>query len=160
MTAEKAKGTRWEREVVTALSAAFGRQYGLDPHRAAPTGARDSGDIHGVSPFIVQAKDWRSWEDAIRIGLDGAEEQRVTAGEDYGVVVVKRARRPVGSAYAVTTLATWARLLLRLRRAESLLAALDPTVAEQHRARTQEDSRAPWPTSPDAAPTTHLSRPE
>mgnify|MGYP001286304252 CR=1 FL=1 len=139
----KAKGTRWESAIVAALRNFFGKRYGLDPYRPAQSGRRDVGDINGVSPFVVQAKDWASWEDAIREGLDAADAQAVNAGEMYGVALVKRARRPVGLAYAVMTLGTWARLLVRLRRAEALLEAHAPEAFERHAAETRADAERP-----------------
>lgn len=140
----KSKGTRWETAVVRVLQSFFARRHGLDPYRPAQAG-RDVGDVNGVSPFIVQAKAWDSWESAIREGLDGAERQRVHAGEQYGVAVVKRARRAVGDAYAVMTVATWARVLMRLRRAEALLEAHAPDAFARHAADTTSDLDAPFP---------------
>lgn len=124
MTAAKAKGTRWETALVDEFTA-----RGLPARRVAQEGFADSGDIHGLSPFIGQAKDWASWQDAIRVGLDGAERQKANAGEPYGVAFVKRARRPTSAGYAVMTVGTFADLLVRLRRAEAaatLRAPWDP----------------------------------
>lgn len=143
MTAAKAKGTKWETDLVRALSAFFRGRQGLAPRRVAQEGFADTGDLHGLSPFIGQAKNWKSWEAAIREGLDGAEAQRVRAGEPYGVAFVKRARKSVGDGYAVMTVATFARLLIRLRRAESLLARYPD--ADAHTAETLADSAAPFP---------------
>lgn len=147
MTAAKQRGTAWETALVRALSAFFAGRYGLAPRRVAQEGFADTGDLHGLSPFIAQAKDWRSWEDAMRIGLDGAETQRVRAGEAYGVAFVKRVRRPVGGGYAVTTIATFARMLLRMRRAEELLRASDPEAWERHVAATLQDLEVTFPRS-------------
>lgn len=127
MNAAKAKGTRWETALVNFL-----RSVGIAAYRPAQEGFRDVGDLHGLAPFIGQAKDYRSWQDAIREGLDGAEKQKRHAGQPYGVAFVKRARRPAGAAYAVTTVATWARVLLRLRRAEELLAMYAPETYVTH----------------------------
>lgn len=121
MSAAKQKGTRWETDLVNFLAGIFGARFGLAPRRVAQEGFKDTGDIHGIDPFIAQAKNWKSWEDAIREGLDGAEKQKRAAGADYGVVFVKRARKSTGDGYAVMTVATFARLLLRLRRAEHYL---------------------------------------
>jgi hypothetical protein len=140
-SANKAKGTKWETDLVGYLSGVFRGRYGLAPRRVAQEGFLDKGDLHGLSPFVAQAKNWRSWEDAIREGLDGAEVQRVRAGEPYGVAFVKRVRRPVGGGYAVMTVATFARLLLRLRRAESLLSRYPDLAAEQVKG-AQEDLEA------------------
>lgn len=140
MSANKAKGTRWETALVRSLADFFGGAFGLAPRRVVQEGYTDSGDLHGVSPFIVQAKDWRSWDAAIREGLDGAERQKGHAAEPYGVALVKRARRGVGDGYAVMTVATFARVLLRLRRAEALLAASGPSEAASHAESTLRDA--------------------
>lgn len=145
MSAAKARGTRHERTIVRALTAFWRGRFGLDPRRAVQAGRLDSGDIHGCSPFLVQAKDWQNWQAAIRDGLDGAERQRLHAGEPYGVALVKRARRPIGDAYAVMTVATWARVLLRLRRAEALLAETDPQAFEYHLAEVAGEAVDPFP---------------
>ncbi|UIW13518.1 RusA-like Holliday junction resolvase [Arthrobacter phage Lizalica] len=145
MSAAKSKGTAFETLIVKALAAFFGGRHGLAPRRVAQEGFNDSGDIHGVSPFIIQAKAYKSWEDAIRLGLDGAEKQKGHAGEPYGVAFVKRPRRSIGDAYAVMTVATFARLLLRLRRAEAGLKLADPAAFEVHASRTLEDSEVPFP---------------
>lgn len=79
----------------------------------------------------------------MRVGLDGAEKQRVVAGRDYGVAFVKRARKGVGEGYAVTTVATWLRVLLRLRRAEELLWEADEERYERHVAATAADLERP-----------------
>jgi hypothetical protein len=145
VTAAKAKGTRWETALVRALSAFFAGLFGLAPRRVAQEGFTDSGDLHGISPFIAQAKDWKSWEAAIREGLDGAERQKGHAGEPYGVAFVKRARRSVGEGYAVMTVATWARVLLRLRRAEALLHLARPEQYAEHVRLTAEEATADFP---------------
>ena len=139
MSRNSAKGTRWETAVVTFLNSFWAGQEKLKAYRPAQSGQRDHGDVHGISPFVGQAKDWKSWEAAIREGLDGAETQRVAAGEDYGVAFVKRARRTPAQGYAVMTIATWARVLLRLRRAESALALLQPGIATTHRRLSLDD---------------------
>lgn len=114
----KTKGTRWESALVIALKA-----FGVTAYKPRQAGAKDVGDLHGLSPFIGQAKDWLSWESAIREGLDGAEKQKIHAGEPFGVAFVKRARRGPDQGYAVMTVETWARLLVRLRAAEALNSA-------------------------------------
>jgi hypothetical protein len=145
MSAAKAKGTAFETLIVKALSAYFGGRFGLAPRRVAQEGFADSGDVHGVSPFIIQAKAYKSWEDAIRLGLDGAEKQKHHAGEPYAVAFVKRPRRSIGDAYAVMNVATFARLLLRLRRAEESLRLSDPAAFEVHASRSLEDAELPFP---------------
>ncbi|OZV74748.1 hypothetical protein CA850_29665 [Micromonospora echinospora] len=139
MSAAKAKGTRWETALVRFFRAATVRAF-----RPAQEGFRDTGDLHGLDPFTGQAKDWTSWQAAIREGLDGAERQRVNAGQNYGVAFVKRARASTGRGYAVMTVATFARVLLRLRRAEALLAELagPSDVFAEHCAQTARELTA------------------
>lgn len=132
MSKAKAKGTAFETLIVKTLTAFFGGRFGLAPRRVAQEGFNDSGDIHGVSPFIIQAKAYKSWEEAIRLGLDGAEKQKSHAGESFGVAFVKRPRRSIGDAYAVMTVATFARMLLRLRSAEHYLRKHDREAWEIH----------------------------
>lgn len=135
MSANKAKGTKWESDLVKAFAS-----LGIPARRVAQEGHLDTGDLHGLDPFVGQAKNWRSWEDAIREGLDGAEVQRVRAGADYGVAFVKRVRKPVAGGYAVMTVGTFARLLARLRRAEAMLVSQDPDGAREHRLQTVAES--------------------
>lgn len=142
MSANKAKGTKWETDVVRTLNKFWRGRFGLKARRVAQEGPADTGDLHGIDPFIGQCKAWRSWEDAIREGLDGAERQKVAAKRHYGVAFVKRARKSVGEGYAVMTVATFARLLVRLRRAEDLLDRMDPAW-EYHVRETTEDLRTP-----------------
>ena len=113
----KAKGTRHESATRNYL-----KERGVAAYRPAQTGFRDSGDIHGVSPFIVQAKDWKDLAGALREGVDGAVKQAAHAGEDYGVAVIKRARKPIEDAYAVMRLSDWTSVLIRLTSAERRLA--------------------------------------
>lgn len=145
LTAAKAKGTAWETALVKALSGFWRGRHGLAPRRVAQEGFKDSGDLHGLSPFVAQAKNYKSWEDAIRLGLDGVEKQKVHAGEPFGVVFVKRIRRSVGDGYAVMNVATFARLLLRLRRAEAALAAVAPDSYAAHVEACDLDAAEPFP---------------
>jgi hypothetical protein len=139
VTAAKAKGTAWETALVRYLAALFGGRYGLEPRRVAQEGFLDTGDLHGIDPFVAQAKAYKSWETAMREGLDGAEVQAQRAGRDYGVAFVKRPRRPVGEGYAVMRVSTFARVLVRLRRAEALLALTAPGSAAMHADETAAD---------------------
>lgn len=125
--AAKAKGTRWERDVREYLRAnGFPRAY-----KPYEEGFEDVGDIH-AGDAVLQAKDWVSWQSAIREGLDGAVRQaaawdgkRNKAAQSAGMwdatpvrgsvpaAVVKRARKPVADAYVVMRLEDFARLLAR-----------------------------------------------
>lgn len=150
MTTNKSKGTAWESALVRVLGEFFtsrgGDAYGLQPRRVAQEGFKDSGDIHGIDPFIGQAKNWASWQDAIREGLDGAEKQKVHAGQPFGVAFVKRARRSTGDGYAVMTVETFARLLLRLSRAEAMLDIDAPgEVPAAYWTRVAHDAEAQFP---------------
>lgn len=110
MSANKAKGTRWEVAVRDYL-----KSRGINAYRPAQEGFRDTGDLHGVDPFAVQCKDWRDVTSAIREGLDGAQKQAANSGQPFGVAVVKRARKPVSEAYVVLRLEDFATLVERLR---------------------------------------------
>ncbi len=141
MTAAKRKGTRFESLIVSALSTFFGGRYGLAPRRVAQEGHLDTGDVHGISPFVIQAKAYANLADALRIGVPAAVVQAERAGEDYGVAVIKKPRGAVGDAYAVMRLQDWARLVLRLRSAEALLFETAP----RHFERISADKAADFP---------------
>lgn len=145
MTAAKRKGTTYESALVSTLGAFFGKRHGLAPRRVAQSGQLDTGDLHGISPFVGQAKAYANLADGLRLGLEGAEVQRVRAGELYGVAFVKRVRQPIGRGYAVMTVATFARILLQLRRAEDLLADADVEVADRHAEETLADLEREFP---------------
>jgi hypothetical protein len=143
----KAKGTAWETALVRGLAGFFAGRHGLEPRRVAQSGRLDTGDLHGLSPFIAQAKSYRDIVAALREGLEGAEVQKVRAGEPYGVAFVKRPRKPTGEGYAVLTVVTFARLLLRLRRAEAHLERHAPAdVWAAHVAATAVEASLPLPT--------------
>jgi hypothetical protein len=106
VSANKAKGTRWEVQVRDYLNS-----RGFDTYRPAQEGFRDTGDLHGLPLFAVQCKDWRDVTGAIREGIDGARVQAGNRGEPFGVAIVKRARKPVAEAYAVLRLEDFASLV-------------------------------------------------
>ncbi|WP_229398130.1 hypothetical protein [Micromonospora okii] len=147
MSAAKRKGTAYETLCVRAL-----RRVGIGAYRPAQEGFRDTGDLHGMSPWVAQCKAYASWEDAIRLGLDGAEKQRLHARESYGVALVKRVRRSVGESYAVQTLATWARVYVRLRRAEALLAEHAPAAHAEHMRQVGVELSTPFPLGTERDP--------
>ena len=117
----KAKGTKMETDTVRFL-----QSLGIPARRNTPNGRLDTGDIHGVEPFVIQAKDWASVTDALRAGVDGAVVQAARAGQPFGVGVVRRAQSNISRAYAVTTLDTLARVILRIRLLEDTLARHAP----------------------------------
>jgi hypothetical protein len=107
----KAKGTEWESATVSYL-----KSHGIPTaHRVAQTGRDDSGDIWGVSPFILQAKTYANLADGLRLGLEGAKRQARVAGESYGAAVVKRRGKGASDAYVVMDLETFTRMLAALR---------------------------------------------
>lgn len=135
--ANKAKGTRWESALRDYL-----RDAGIDAYRPAQEGRADVGDLHGVDPFIGQAKDWRDLAAALREGVDGAQIQARNAGRAYGVAFVKRARAATGRGYAVMTVDTFVRVLRRLRDAEDALAWHSPARYGEHIRRHGTDDAA------------------
>ncbi|UVK59056.1 holliday junction resolvase [Microbacterium phage Cen1621] len=109
--ANKAKGTAWESAIVKLLNAA-----GIPARRVAQTGALDTGDIHGIDPFIGQAKNMLNLADALNQGLAGAKVQAARVNADaLPVAFVKRRGKGTGDGYAVLDLATFARHLARHR---------------------------------------------
>jgi hypothetical protein len=105
----KAKGTRWETDVVRFLAG-----LGLSTHRNAQHGSNDIGDIGGLELFAIECKDHRTH--ALAEWLDQAVREAANAGKPYGVVVFKRARKPVGDAYVLMDLKTFAALVIILER--------------------------------------------
>ena len=116
------KGPRWETDLLGWIREHLDRRA----YRPRQEGLEDVGDLHALGGLVViQAKDWKDWQSAIREGLDGAVRQAAawdatTRPHDVGAVpweppfpvaVVKRARKPVGEAYAVLRLEDLARLL-------------------------------------------------
>lgn len=116
--ANKRKGTKWESDVVRYL-----KEHGLpDAHRVAQTGRDDSGDIHGVAPFILQAKDWANLADALRNGVEGAHRQAAVAGVPFGAAVIKRRGKGAQGAYVAMDMPTFVHVVRALRRAGSSVA--------------------------------------
>ncbi|MFB9787929.1 hypothetical protein [Microbacterium testaceum] len=106
----KAKGTAHETAVVRYLN-----ERGIPARRVAQTGALDVGDVHGIDPFVGQAKNYRDLPTALREGVDGAvvQAKRVSA-DALPVAFVKRPRKSAADVYAVMPLATFSEVLLRL----------------------------------------------
>lgn len=101
----KAKGTKFETEIRGFANQVLAGRTKV--YRPAQEGHKDVGDLHGVPPFVIQAKNWRDLVGALREGLDGAVKQAGHAGERWGLAVIKRQRRPVGESYAVMRLCDW-----------------------------------------------------
>lgn len=143
----KAKGTAWETALVDSfLHFLGGKRFGLGPYRPAQRGRGDVGDVNGVSPFVLQAKDDRSFSlSAWLDGPRGVTVQARNAGELYGVVVVKRARKPLGAAYAILRYEDFVRVAIRLRRAEALLESAAPAAFFRHADETTVEAERPFP---------------
>lgn len=106
-SAAKAKGSRWERDVVTYL-----RDNGF-PHAERAYGAGrqdDRGDIAGVPGVVLEAKDCARHD--LAGWISEARREQANAGAQYGVVVVKRRGHPAGRAYCVMELEQLVRLLV------------------------------------------------
>lgn len=165
MTAAKQKGTTFETLIVDALGLFVGAvtwgarrrpgRFGIFPRRVAQAGFEDLGDVHGIEPFVGQAKAYKNLADALRLGVAGAVAQARRAGGDYGVAFVKKPRGAIGDAYAVMRLEDFARVLLRLRRAEEILAYAEADspfdLVGDHEAGNATDLEHPFPTAADIA---------
>lgn len=98
-SANKAKGARWELDIVRYLAEVFGRKV----RRPHAEGFEDVGDIH-LSPFVLQAKNYADVSTALRVGTEGAEIQAARAGEPFGVSVIKRRGKGPADAYVCMTM--------------------------------------------------------
>lgn len=101
-SANKAKGSRWELDIVRYLAERFGRKV----RRPHAEGFEDVGDIH-LSPFVLQAKNYSDVATALRVGVEGAEIQASRAEERYGVAVIKRRGKGAADAYVAMSLETF-----------------------------------------------------
>lgn len=129
----KARGDRWERAVLDFLRDVFGRSA----IRPRQEGHIDVGDVH-LSPFALQLKDEAKHN--FSGYLADAEKQAAAAGEPYGAAVVKRRNYATGKGYVLLTLATFRRVVARLRRAEELLLRANPDLFDQHMAETKKEN--------------------
>lgn len=106
MSPSKAKGDRWERDLVS-----FFRRWGFSQAaRLRQTGEADEGDLTIGSPlWALEAKDDASlspWAMASQ-----AEREASNAGKPFGVAVRKSPRRPPEEAVVLMTMKTWLRLV-------------------------------------------------
>lgn len=124
MSRNKAKGTKWEvelRDYLNNVGGASTRWRLWEVYRPAQEGFRDTGDLHGLPFFTVQAKNWKETMDAIRTGLDGVLTQAKHYGRPLGVNLVKRRRKNVRLGYAVLTVKHFAALVYALVRMDDEL---------------------------------------
>jgi ribosomal protein L27 len=100
----KAKGDRAEREVCKRLSELLGRKV----ERKLGAGRRDdTGDVAGLPNCVGQVKNYDDTLRAIREGLADIEVQRLNAGVDHSVILI---RQRGGRWIAVQTVESWAAL--------------------------------------------------
>jgi hypothetical protein len=105
-SAAKAKGSAFERDV-----AAYLRDHGFPyAERTMSNGSHaDVGDLTGVPGVVIECKSHASID--LAGFCDEAERERVNAGAQLGVVVVKRRGKGVDQAYMVVPLSAGVRLL-------------------------------------------------
>lgn len=101
----KAKGNRWELELLRYLAATAGKpgSYLTNPLRPRQEGLEDSGDIH-MWPFVIQAKNYASLADAMANGVEGYQRQRKVAKMPFGVAMIKRRGKGPADGYAVMSI--------------------------------------------------------
>lgn len=88
MSAAKAKGTRWESDIVRAL-----REMGfVQAERRSGNGVHDRGDIAGVPGLVVEAKNHNRTE--LAEWVKEAATERDNDGARYGVVWHHRRGKP------------------------------------------------------------------
>lgn len=127
----KEKGTKFESALVAHLAerwGVMGAGLGLVPRRVAQSGALDTGDLHGLGPFVAQAKAYKDLVTGLRVGVDGAVVQAQRAGARFGVAFLKRPRKGIGETYAVMRLDDWADFVEEFRFAEERAAAAERDV--------------------------------
>lgn len=98
--ANKAKGTRFEREVADYLRIFFPKA-----ERAPRWGSVDKGDLVNTGPFTFECKAVRSID--LASFVDQANVEAKNANTPYGVAVVKRRNKSIGDAYVVMDLDTF-----------------------------------------------------
>lgn len=114
MSRQKAKGTRWETEVCRYMREALGDDR---IERRALHGNRDMGDLHGIAAHgfsgVAECKAHATVTAAL---VDAWREQtaveRVNAGADFALLVVKNPRHPTGEAHVHVTLRDLARIAM------------------------------------------------
>lgn len=125
----KQKGTEWETAVADFLNEGLGQYRDQwkdgprhsrwkDPRdpdnvtRQVQTGAKDTGDLI-LWPFIGEAKNVKEITLSAFVRQANVEARR--AGADYGVAFVKARGKPVADGYAVMDVATFRKILAKLR---------------------------------------------
>ena len=99
----KIKGTRGESELVGYL-----RGFWPNAERRALAGGKDKGDVINT-PVVWEMKNARRFQ--LSAWMDETEQERVNAGVDIGVLVIKRVQKNIDKAYAIVPLWQMAALL-------------------------------------------------
>jgi len=106
VSAAKARGTRWESQVVDYLLSR-GFKYA---ERRSLAGARDKGDITGIPGLVIECKSQQ--RHSLAEWCDEAETERENAGAEYGVAWIKRrGRTSAGAGYVLMDGMTFTALL-------------------------------------------------
>lgn len=106
MSPHRRKGTTFETLIVRYLQT-VGFPYA---ERRALHGNLDKGDVTGVGPLVFECKAAKRHE--LSNWLAQTETERVNAGADYGILIVKRQGHNTGAEqYAVMRLEDMVRLL-------------------------------------------------
>ena len=100
----KIKGTRWE-----STCRGFLRHWWPNLERLAQSGSADRGDLVGIPGVTIECKDARRHE--LASWCDETEIERQHNDDRFGILIVKRANKPVNKAYAMTTVEQMADLL-------------------------------------------------
>jgi hypothetical protein len=90
MSKSKQKGTLAETAVVEFFKTFFPKV-----ERRVLYGKNDKGDVAGVPNFAIEIKNQKTYK--ISEWLEETEQERINAGEPYGVLIVKPNRVGVGS---------------------------------------------------------------
>lgn len=106
MTRSKARGTQFETLIVRTL-----QTLGFpSAERRALHGNVDKGDVAGCGPLVFECKAAKRFE--LSQWLAETETERINAGADYGVLVVKRQGHGTGEKqYAIMEFHDMVRLL-------------------------------------------------
>jgi len=129
MSANKARGTKWETAVVSFFRSTL--HSTIKAYRPAQTGFQDVGDIHLAEDFVLQCKDWEKWSKAdLWKFVDAANLQAIHAGKPWGVAVVKRRKAPgspgsVETATVAMDLGTFAEIVTDLTEGREALQRLE-----------------------------------
>ena len=99
-SANKAKGTRFESDVVAFIAAR--KPYQVE--RRAQHGASDRGDVVGVPDWAIEIKNVKDWSKRLGQFVTEAETEAVNAGVPFGAVVIKRRNDSTARAYVVMSL--------------------------------------------------------